>query len=184
MNAAKYFPESDETVKGHITQSKKGTRSTKPMQPKVEPPKPEETPEVPLPLERSNEIHIIEMPTSKLYTDDCGLFPIRSRSGKQYIMIAYHCDSNTILQATFKTCTDRHRLEAYNSIMERLRARGHKVNVQILDDEVSEEYKCTITKKGGAKYQLVPLGSIVTTPPSEPSARSRLTYAFQRPSDW
>ena len=30
---------------------------------------------------------------------DCGQFPIRSRSGNENIMITYHCDSNTIIQA-------------------------------------------------------------------------------------
>ena len=41
------------------------------------------------------------LPISKLYTDDCGCFSISSRSGNEYIMISYHCDSNTILQAQF-----------------------------------------------------------------------------------
>ena len=48
---------------------------------------------------KTKELNIWDKPISKLYTDDCGRFPIRSRSGNEYIMIAYHCDSNTILQA-------------------------------------------------------------------------------------
>ncbi len=91
-----------------------------------------------------------------MYSDDCGRFPIRSRSGNQYIMIAYHCDSNAILQAPFKSRSDRHRVEAYNSIMERLRARGHTVDLQILDNEISAEYKKAITETWKAQYQLVP----------------------------
>jgi len=157
-NAAKYFPESDETVKGHLTQSRKGTRSTKPKSPESKPPKPiaTEAPESPLPSKRSNEVHIVELPLSKLYTDDCGRFPIRSRSGNQYIMVAYHCDSNAILFTAFKTRNDRHRIPAYNSIMERLQARGHKVDVQILDNEASADYKSEITERWQAQYQLVP----------------------------
>jgi len=116
-NATKYFPQSDETVKGHLTQSRKGTRST---QPKPAPAAPATEPKTPLPAVRSNELHIKELPLSRLYTDDCGRFPTRSRSGNQYIMVAYHCNSNTILKAAFKTRSDRHHLEAYNSIMERL----------------------------------------------------------------
>ena len=50
-----------------------------------------------IPNQKAQEIHICDQPISKLYTDDCGRFPIRSRSGNKYIMIAYHCDSNIIL---------------------------------------------------------------------------------------
>ena len=49
---------------------------------------------------------------SKLYTDDTGRFPIKARSGYQYIMVVYHCNSNAILVAPFKTHKDKHRLEA------------------------------------------------------------------------
>ena len=45
---------------------------------------------------------------------------------------------------------------AYKSIMTRLAKRGHKVNRQILDNEVSAEYKQIIEKKWKATYQLVP----------------------------
>ena len=83
----------------------------------------------PLPLKRSNEVHLWVEPISKLYTDDTGRFPVRSRSGNQYIMTAYHCDSNTILVAPFKTKKDKDRIAAYNSVMTRLNARGHNVNL-------------------------------------------------------
>ena len=56
-----------------------------------------------IPNQKTQEIHIWDQPISKLYTDDCGRFPIRSRIGNEYIMIANHCDSNTILQAPFVT---------------------------------------------------------------------------------
>ena len=71
-------------------------------------------------------------------------------------MIAYHCDSNTILQAPFVNRKDKHRIRAYNSIMKKLTDRGHHVDIQILNNEVSAEFKKTIQKDWGAKYQLVP----------------------------
>ena len=37
-NASKYLPESGETIKGHMTQSQQGVRSTKPKPPKPKPP--------------------------------------------------------------------------------------------------------------------------------------------------
>ena len=71
-------------------------------------------------------------------------------------MIAYHYDSNTILQAPFFNRKDKHRIRAYNSIMQKLSDRGHHVDIQILDNEVSAELKKTIQKYWGTKYQLVP----------------------------
>ena len=71
-------------------------------------------------------------------------------------MIAYHCDSNTIFQAPFVNRKDKHRIRAYNSIMQKMTDRGHHVDIQILDNEVSEEFKKTIKNYWGATYQLVP----------------------------
>ena len=109
-----------------------------------------------IPNQKTKENHIWDQPISKLYTDVCGRFPIRSRSGNEYIMIAYHCDSNTILQAPFVNRKDKHRNRAYNSIMQKLADRGHHVDIQILDNEVSAEFKKTIKKDWRATYQLVP----------------------------
>ena len=82
-----------------------------------------------IPNQKTQEIHIWDKPISKLYTDDCGRFPIRSRSGNEYIIIAYHCDSNTILQAPFVNRKGKHRIRAYNSIMQKLADRGHHVDI-------------------------------------------------------
>ena len=71
-------------------------------------------------------------------------------------MIAYHFDSNIILQAPFINIKDKHRIRAYNSIMQRLADRGHHVEVQILDNKVSAELKKTIVKDWNTSYQLVP----------------------------
>ena len=81
---------------------------------------------------------------------------IQSRSGNEYIMIAYHCDSNKIIQSPFVNRKDKHRIRAYSSIMKKLSDRGHHVEVQILDNEVSSDFKNTIVKDWGATYQLVP----------------------------
>ena len=40
--------------------------------------------------------------------------------------------------------------------MKKLTDRGHHVDIQILDNEVSAEFKKTIQQDWGAKYQLVP----------------------------
>ena len=149
-NAARHCPDSTETLKGHLTQTRKGLRSTKPKHthPSPLPPLPLSTP--------SHELHVRIEPISKLYTDDMGRFPTRSRSGNQYIMLAYHCDSNAILIEPFQSRHDRHRIAAHGRIMTRLRDRGHLVEHQILDNEASKDYRHAITHDWKATYQLVP----------------------------
>ena len=70
-------------------------------------------------------------------------------------MIAYNCDSNTIIQAPFFNRKDKHRIRAYNSIMQKMADIGHHVDIQILDTEVSAEFKKTIKKDCGDTYHLI-----------------------------
>ena len=71
-------------------------------------------------MTKSKEIFIRTEPISKLYTDDMGRFPIRSRRGNNFIMLAYHVDTNVILVEPFASCHDRHHLAAANRIMAKL----------------------------------------------------------------
>ena len=57
---------------------------------------------------------------SKLYSDDMGRFPIRSRNGNYFIVLAYHVDTNVILVEPFQSRHDRHRLAAADRITTRL----------------------------------------------------------------
>ena len=52
---------------------------------------------------RSDKLFVVVKPLSKLYTDDMGRFPIRSRSGHRYIMLAFHYNSNAILIEPFQS---------------------------------------------------------------------------------
>ena len=101
-------------------------------------------------------MYIQVTPISKLYTDDTGCFPVHARSGNQYIMITYHYDSNLILAKPFASRKDKHRLLAYEKIMQRLINNKLTVDLQILDNEASAEYKQAIMEKWNANYQLVP----------------------------
>ena len=103
------------------------------------------------------ELHIHAIHTSKFYTDDTGRFPVRSRIGNQSVMVAYH-SSNLILVAPFKTRKDQHRIAAYNSIMQRLKNRDLTTDLQILDNEASQNEKDTIKYKWYVDFQLVPPG--------------------------
>ena len=83
-NASKYCPISVESVKGHLTQSRQGVRSTNTK------PRPDLDPVPREPMTKSKELFIITEPISKLYTDDMGRFPFRSCIGNNFIMLAYH----------------------------------------------------------------------------------------------
>ena len=89
-NAAKYFPHSVETIKGHMVQSSEGVRSAKKTKHQARDNKKgpnngtqekhSEVGYIP-PPHKTKELHIWYQPISKLYTDGCGRFLIRSRSG-------------------------------------------------------------------------------------------------------
>jgi len=146
--AARYCPEdSTPTVMGHMTQVPQGLRSTKPQLPSQRPLITLQ-PILPLPIDPSpNDLHIYTVEISTLYTDDMGRFPVESTSGNNYIMLAHHVGSNSILVEAFRKKSDIYRIPAYDRIMERLRARGITVELNILDNECSADYISNITNK-------------------------------------
>ena len=73
---------------------------------------------------------------------------IHACSVHQYVMIAYHCDTNMILVVPFKTRKDTHSLKEYGKIMQRLSDHNLTVDLQILDNEASTEYNRVIKKNG------------------------------------
>ena len=155
-NIARYCPDSDETILGHLAQQRQNVRSTRHRQLRAPSGLPNPIIDLTTPALASNELFLNVLPLSKLYTDDTGRFPVKARSGNQYIMIAYHADGNVILQQPFKTKSDAHRLAAYNIIMTRLAAKGLSVDLQIMDNEASAAFKQAITFAWRAKFQLVP----------------------------
>jgi hypothetical protein len=104
---ARYCPNSDETILRHLAQQRQNVRSTKPKH--STPSSSTTLPTAPSPEDMpSNQVFIKVYPLSRLYTDNTSRFPIRARSGNQYIMIAFHADGNLILQQAFKSKSDRH----------------------------------------------------------------------------
>ena len=106
-------------------------------------------------MTKSQEIFIRTETISKLYSEDMGRFPIRSRRGNNFIMHAYHVDTNVILVEPFAYRHDHHRLADVNRIMANLTKQGHGVDLQILVHECSAAYKLQIKEQWGAKIQLV-----------------------------
>ena len=151
-NASRYCPEAaTPTVMGHITQVPKGVRSTKPQQviQHLPPLLPEFQPAL-------TELLVYTVALNTIFTDDMGRFPVTSFSGNNYIMLAHHVGANAILIEPFKSKADTHRIPAYNAIMERFKARGLHVNLQILDNEASAAYIECITNKWKCQHQKVP----------------------------
>ena len=70
-------------------------------------------------------------------------------------MVAYH-SSNVIIVEPFKSIKDVLCLAAYDTIMQSLEDKGSLVDLQILDNECSTEYKRRMTDKWGVEFQLVP----------------------------
>ena len=97
-NVARYCPNANKTILGHLAQQRQNVRSTKPKRPTPSSP-PALPTAAPSPADvPSNQVFIKVYPLSRLYTDDTGRFSIRACLGNQYIMIAFHADGNLILQ--------------------------------------------------------------------------------------
>ena len=151
---ARYCPDSDETIPGHVTQTWQNVCSSKPS-------KPLSTTRPPLePLPPSNdasrEVFIRVYPIRKLYLDDTGWFPVQACPGNQYIMIAYHTEGNLILQQDFPTKADKHHIPAFNVIITCLTVHGLSVNLNIRDNKACAGFKRVIADTWRAKFQLVP----------------------------
>jgi hypothetical protein len=166
-NAMKHCPSSDTTIKGHLKQTRQGICSTKPMPrssncfaPPAMPDapttdEPEDPIHKPTALPSTNELYIMDFPLAKLYTNNTSRLPIQARSGNQYITITFHSRCNAILCAPYVNRSNKHQLAAYDSIMCRLASRGHNIDLQILNNEVSAKFKATIADKW--KVQCLPI---------------------------
>jgi hypothetical protein len=146
--AARYCPTPDATIKGHMAQHRQHVRSTKTTPATMQPIRPP-------PAHSTHTVGLLEIPLNKLFTDDTGRFPIRARSGNQYLMVAYHYTTNAILIRPFASKADAHRIPAYTAIMQRFKTKGQSVDIHILDNEASAAYRAAITANG-CTYQLVP----------------------------
>ena len=92
--------------------------------------------------------------TSKIYTEQTGRFPITSRKGNKYILIAYHYDSNTIHAEPLKTQTWLDLNTAYHKIHGLWTNIGLKASLHILDNECPNVLK-TFKRDLNEKFQSV-----------------------------
>ena len=151
-NVKKYYPETCKTPKGHLNQSRKNVRSTKPK---------------PFEEVHSNQLHgrkvkdiytkVYEV-RDTVFTDQTGQFPTRSQAGHKYIMVMVDIDSSGILVEPIKNRTDAELTRAYEFLLARLRKSGVVPRKHVLDNEVSAAMKELIKNKYHMDYELVPPG--------------------------
>ena len=82
-NAARYYPETNETPKGHLNQSRKNVRSTKPKRTPLEVPK-----TATLQGYKARDVYTsVYKVRSTVFSNQTGQFPTRSQRGNKYIMV-------------------------------------------------------------------------------------------------
>ena len=151
-NITKHFPESDETQKGHMRQSRQKVRSTKvPDEDAMLEIKP--TPGV---KHKDVYLRVFDVTKKSMYTDQSGPFPRKSRRNNQYIMVAVELDGNYIDAEPLKTRKAKDLTEAYQKIYQRWKATGVICpNWHILDNEAPAEFKQAI-RENKCRVELTP----------------------------
>ena len=151
-NISKHFPESDETQKGHMRQTRQGVWSTKvPDEDALLEVKP--TPGV---KHKDVYLRVFDATRKPMYTDQSGPFPRKSRRNNQYIMVAVELDGNYIDAEPLKTRKAKDLTDAYQRIYQRWKATGVICpNWHILDNEAPEEFKQAI-RENNCRVELTP----------------------------
>ena len=110
-NINRYYPETDETPKGHIHQQRKNVRSSK---------KPFEECNAAAALrgKKVKDIYIrmYDM-RGTTFSNQTGQFPTRSERGNKYIMVLVKINSNAILIEPMKLCKDAKMIRAYDVLV-------------------------------------------------------------------
>ena len=151
-NINRHFPESDETQKGHMRQSRQGVRSTKvPNEDAML-----EVKQTPGVKQKDVYLRVFDATKKTMFTDQSGPFPIKSRKNNQYIMVAVELDGNYIDAEPLKTRKAKDLTEAYQRIYQRWKATGVICpNWHILDNEAPEEFKQAI-RENNCRVELTP----------------------------
>ena len=111
-NINKYFPEYNETQKGHMKQQKQGVRSTKVLD------KDKQLHFQPTPGTKHKDVylHVFDATKKAMYTDQTGRFPITSSKGNKYLMVAVELDGNYINATPIKARATKELISAYQAI--------------------------------------------------------------------
>jgi hypothetical protein len=127
----KHPPRSIPMAMGHLDQSRKNQRSTKPKPVLLAEPTADAFPHSdPGNLKTHFCYTAFYEPTGQIYTDQTGKFIAPSSNGNNYLMILYDYDSNSILSEPMKSRTKHSILAAYQTLHGRLVKAGLKPKLQ------------------------------------------------------
>jgi hypothetical protein len=108
------------------------------------------------PAKRHNNIFIcVKDLAESIHSDQTGTFPYTLQQGNQYVMIAIHLDANYIFCEPMKNRSEDEMIEAYQKIVNRMKAAGLGLKPHRLDNEASKAYKQCI-RQNGMMHELVP----------------------------
>jgi hypothetical protein len=163
----RYFPDSDETIKGHLKGQCQGIRSTK----QIALDKIIENDEVRMkiegedsafhqkPITKTHEAFFcINNLTDSIHTNQTGAFPFTSQQGNRYIMVAIHLDANYIFVKPMRSRLKEEMIRAYEKIINRMRLAGLGINKHTLDNEASDVFKQCIQQQQ-IQFKLAPPGN-------------------------
>ena len=148
------------TAKGHLNQQASGLQSTKSSfhNSEITSNEIDTTHILPAPsptIKTDDVVYTLTSTSNKAYMDLTGRFPYCSSRGNQYVLIAYHYDSNAILGLPLKNRQAQTITNAYKTLQKKFDKAGATTNTWILDNEVSQELKNAM-EKNSVTYQLVP----------------------------
>jgi hypothetical protein len=117
-NVKKYYPETIETAKGHLNQTRKNVRSTRH--------KMETCDTSQLQGKKVRDVYTTAYDVRETMFSDqtVGQYPTRSQRGNKYIMVMVEIDSNAILVKPMKSRKDAEMIRAYDALLLRLKRAG------------------------------------------------------------
>ena len=90
-----------------------------------------------------------------VYTDLTGRFPCKSSSGNEYVLVAYHCESNSFIAQALKNRRAETITVPWQVIHNMYTQGGIASDTYVMDNENSTEFITALTKND-TSYQLVP----------------------------
>jgi hypothetical protein len=148
----RHYPDSVETLKGHLKKQRQNVRSTKK---KISDDVLFEDCELTRTITKHDILVKVINASETVYTDQTGRLPIQSNRGNTSLMIYYDVDANYIDAEPLRNHADSQMISAYRNLWERTnRGRETKPKLHILDNEASEAFKSAI--KENCDLQLVP----------------------------
>jgi hypothetical protein len=163
----RYFPDSDETIKGHLKGQRQGICSTKQIalekiienkqvRIKIEG---KNSPVHHIPITKIHEAFFrIEDLTNSIHTDQTGAFPFTSQHSNRYIMVAIHLNTNYIFIKLMRSRSKEEMIRAYKKIINRMKAAGLGLRKHTLDNEALDAFKQYIRQQQ-IQFELVPPGN-------------------------